>query len=174
MLRHILRKGPPVTITHAHTHHRGQQARHLIGNPDLAVLRTENQTTTHVTPRIDMYATGFFREALMVIGPPPVHPRKPSPAEEQEIRGRLHRLLAKASDDRRPNIEIRPNKRLKARSVWLSEIQINGENYHVGIQLRSSRYQSKYLLGERCCHCPNRTKRQPNSSQITQQPSCHS
>jgi hypothetical protein len=83
-----------------------------------------------------MYATGFFRESLMVVGPPPVHPRAPSLAEEQEMRARLHRLLAKAADDRGPDIVMRPNKRLKPRSVWLSEVEINSEVYRVSLLLR--------------------------------------
>lgn len=141
VLRHILRKGPPVAISRTHTHHHPQSSLHnkqtsFIGNPDLAVLRTENQTTTHVTPRIDMYATGFFRESLMVVGPPPVHPRKPTLPEEQEMRARLHHLLAKAADDRPPVIVVRPNKRLEPRSVWLSEVEIDGEVYHVSLLLR--------------------------------------
>lgn len=39
-----------------------------IGNPDLAVLRPENQLRTHVTPRIAALAAGLFREQLVVLG----------------------------------------------------------------------------------------------------------
>ena len=39
-----------------------------VGNPDLAVLRPENQHQTHVTPRIAALAAGLFREQLVVLG----------------------------------------------------------------------------------------------------------
>jgi hypothetical protein len=39
-----------------------------IGNPDIAVLRPENQHPTHVTPRIAALAAGLFREQLVVLG----------------------------------------------------------------------------------------------------------
>jgi hypothetical protein len=39
-----------------------------VGNPDLAVLRPENQHQTHVTPLIAALATGLFREQLVVLG----------------------------------------------------------------------------------------------------------
>lgn len=85
----------------------------------------------------------------MVVGPPPVRPRGPSPAEEKEMRARLHHLLAKAADDRRPDVVMRPNKRLKPRSVWLSEVEINGEVYKVSFLLWSFRSPSKYPVGGR-------------------------
>ena len=43
----------------------------MTGNPDLAVLRPQNQHPTHVTPLIDTLALGLFREHLQVVGPPP-------------------------------------------------------------------------------------------------------
>ena len=39
-----------------------------VGNPDLAVLRPENQHPTHVTPLIAALAAGLFREQLVVLG----------------------------------------------------------------------------------------------------------
>ena len=39
-----------------------------VGNPDIAVLRPENQHPTHVTPRIAALAAGLFREQLVVLG----------------------------------------------------------------------------------------------------------
>ena len=39
-----------------------------VGNPDLAVLRPENQHQTHVTPLIAALAAGLFREQLVVLG----------------------------------------------------------------------------------------------------------
>jgi hypothetical protein len=39
-----------------------------VGNPDLAVLRPENQHQTHVLPLIAALAAGLFREQLVVLG----------------------------------------------------------------------------------------------------------
>ena len=39
-----------------------------VGNPDIAVLRPENQRPTHVTPHIAALAAGLFREQLVVLG----------------------------------------------------------------------------------------------------------
>lgn len=49
------------------------------GDPDLAVLRPENQTRTTVTPRIGALAQPYFRENLYVVAPPP----KPISAQER-------------------------------------------------------------------------------------------
>jgi DNA (cytosine-5)-methyltransferase 1 len=107
--------------------------RRLPANIDLAVLRRENQTETHVTPRIDSYAYGLFREQLCVVGPPPARPSGPSPTQVQEMRVRLLRLLEKASNGHRPIIEMRRGKRLKPRSVWMTEVEIDGEVFGVSL-----------------------------------------
>jgi DNA (cytosine-5)-methyltransferase 1 len=140
ILRHVLRKGPTISRmpTHARHVHRPSrshpQLRRLPGNVDLAVLRRENQTATHVTPRIDSYAHGLFREQLCVVGPPPIRPRGPSPVQAQEMRVRLLQLLEKASDGHRPAIEMRRDKRLNSRSVWMTEVKIDGEVFSVSLQ----------------------------------------
>ena len=55
---------------HSHIHPRRAPFRlpATIGNPDLAVLRPENQHQTHVTPLIASLAAGLFREQLVVLG----------------------------------------------------------------------------------------------------------
>lgn len=40
------------------------------GNPDLAVLKSENQMPTHITPTIASLAQGLVTEQLIVLGPP--------------------------------------------------------------------------------------------------------
>ncbi|KAI0296344.1 hypothetical protein B0F90DRAFT_1746816 [Multifurca ochricompacta] len=79
----------PRTSTHtSYAWRRGAPSRlaysaSIMGNPDIAVLRPENQRPTHVTPRIAALATGLFREQLVVLG------RKPSaPAPLPPLDGR--------------------------------------------------------------------------------------
>ncbi|KAJ7776611.1 S-adenosyl-L-methionine-dependent methyltransferase [Mycena maculata] len=48
----------------------------FLGNPDLALLKPENQSPTHVTPLIYKLATGYFDEGLQVVGPEPMSPTK--------------------------------------------------------------------------------------------------
>lgn len=62
---HLLR--PP---HHSRVHSRRAPFRlpATVGNPDLAVLRPENQHQTHVTPHIAALAAGLFREQLVVLG----------------------------------------------------------------------------------------------------------
>lgn len=140
VLRDILQKGstisqvPTLTRNPRQAPHPRHQAR-LAGNIDLAVLRRENQTATHVTPRIASYAHGLFREQLHVVGPLPVHPDGPSPTQERGIRERLLRLLEKSSGDYRPEIEMRREKRLKPRSVWMTEVKIDGEVFGVSLPI---------------------------------------
>jgi DNA (cytosine-5)-methyltransferase 1 len=48
----------------------------FIGNPDLALLKAENQCATHVTPLIAELAKGYFAESLHVVGHQNLPPRK--------------------------------------------------------------------------------------------------
>ncbi|KAJ7608113.1 S-adenosyl-L-methionine-dependent methyltransferase [Mycena polygramma] len=48
-----------------------KKARSFNGNADQAMLREENQRSTHVTPLIAELAKGYFEETLRVIGAPP-------------------------------------------------------------------------------------------------------
>lgn len=54
------------------------QSRAIIGNPDLALLKSENQSATHVTPFIAELAKGYYEETLEVVG---ARPRIPSKAD---------------------------------------------------------------------------------------------
>ncbi|KIM70040.1 hypothetical protein SCLCIDRAFT_12660 [Scleroderma citrinum Foug A] len=97
------------------------------GNPDLAVLRAENQVPTHVTPRISQLATGLFRERLRVVGPRPAsEPEPPYAALTERIKGFLMRVKMR----RRP--EFRLQQRLKPRSRYLKYLTIDGLDYLVG------------------------------------------
>jgi hypothetical protein len=149
ILHHLLRKGSaiPQASTRARLHrpsHPRPQTRRLPGNIDLAVLRRENQTTTHVTPRIDSYASGLFREQLCVVGPPPVRLRALSPVQEREVRRRLFDLLQRALNRRQPNIVMPREKRLNSGSVYLMEVEI--DNTVVGVSLH-------ILLNDTCLIC---------------------
>lgn len=48
----------------------------FLGNPDLALLKSENQCATHVTPFIAELAKDYFEENLQVVGPRPILPKK--------------------------------------------------------------------------------------------------
>ncbi|KAJ7755004.1 hypothetical protein DFH07DRAFT_822537 [Mycena maculata] len=48
----------------------------FLGNPDLALLKPENQSATHVTPLIYELAKGYFEENIQVVGAPPIPPNK--------------------------------------------------------------------------------------------------
>jgi hypothetical protein len=70
-----------------------------VANPDIAVLRPENQRPTHVTPRIAALATGLFRERLVVLGrrlPVPRSRRNAGVSISNMERGYLTRALAMA------------------------------------------------------------------------------
>ncbi|KAH9973348.1 S-adenosyl-L-methionine-dependent methyltransferase [Lactifluus volemus] len=70
-----------------------------VANPDIAVLRPENQHQTHVTPRIAALATGLFREQLVVLGrrlPVPRSRRSAGVSISNIERGYLTRALAMA------------------------------------------------------------------------------
>lgn len=69
-----------------------------VGNPDIAVLRPENQHPTHVTPRIAALAAGLFREQLVVLGRqlPVPRLRRGSASVSKGERDTLVRALAMA------------------------------------------------------------------------------
>ncbi|KAG6331286.1 hypothetical protein ID866_7799 [Astraeus odoratus] len=97
------------------------------GNPDLAVLRPENQVPTHVTPRIAQLATGLFKERLRVVGRRPQPERSlPHPELTERVKGFLMRV------NMRRRIEFRPQQRLRPRSRYLKYLTIDGVDYAVG------------------------------------------
>jgi len=141
VLRGILQKGPSISRAAVNTRHLHRpshlrvQKRQLAGNIDLAVLRRENQTATHVTPRIDSYAYGLFREQLRVVGPPPVRSCGPSAAQERDMRARLHLLLGNALEGHRPNIEVRRENRVNPGSFYVTKVKIDNEVFDVSFPI---------------------------------------
>ncbi|KAF9469584.1 S-adenosyl-L-methionine-dependent methyltransferase [Collybia nuda] len=105
----------------------------ILGNPDLAVLKPENQTPTHVTPSIASLARGFVTEQLIVLGPPPPPPPNKGTlaAQEEAAHKRLCRLIT-AAKVRRKNATWKQNDRYNPKSRYLKVIEINHETYRVG------------------------------------------
>ncbi|KAG2155745.1 S-adenosyl-L-methionine-dependent methyltransferase [Suillus clintonianus] len=97
------------------------------GSKDLAVLRPANQNATHVTPRIAKLATGWFKERLVVVGPPP--PRDPG-IPYGNLLLRVKEFVKRVSTRR--DIRVRPEQRLRPRSRWLKYITIDGNDYAIG------------------------------------------
>lgn len=107
------------------------KVRTLLGNVDLAVLRPENQNPTHVTPLIATLTAGFFREMLVVVGPPPTPPNKDLvKQQERQAFLRLCDLIMKAARPKR-TIRVRDDQRLKPRSYWVKAVEVDGETYAV-------------------------------------------
>ncbi|KAJ7204406.1 S-adenosyl-L-methionine-dependent methyltransferase [Mycena pura] len=62
--------------------------RGIIGDPDLALLRPENQSSIYITSRIAELAKGYFEtDDIEVVGP------KPSPIDRQEVEERKAKAL---------------------------------------------------------------------------------
>lgn len=107
------------------------QHRKFVGNVDLAVLKRENQTQTHVTPLIDSYANGFFREKLYVIGPPLKQLPAPSTEVQKTIRSQLLRLLGKVARNKHPTVSLSSSNRLKPNSSYWNHVIIDNVEYQV-------------------------------------------
>ncbi|KAJ7508728.1 hypothetical protein B0H11DRAFT_1966459 [Mycena galericulata] len=103
----------------------------FLGNPDLALLKPENQCATHVTPRIAELADGFFEEQIQVIGAKPLAP-KPADIEIQKLKAfrflkdSIARLLS-------PERKVFPTERLSWRhGRYSQEAKIGDETYRSG------------------------------------------
>ena len=113
LLQHILASRPSIggrSVTTslplrqrqlARTHVRGVHSRLPVGvgNLDIAVLRSENQHPTHVTPRIAALAMDLFREQLIVLGrqlPAPHSRRGTRPSISKRERDALVHALGMA------------------------------------------------------------------------------
>lgn len=103
----------------------------LIGNPDITVLKSENQNTTCVTPRIAKLAKGLFREEMIVLGPPPP-PVNKSEAEAVKARAarNLRQLISKAKSGNK-KITYRKEDRISVGRDHYSAIRIEGVEYKV-------------------------------------------
>jgi DNA (cytosine-5)-methyltransferase 1 len=103
----------------------------VIGNPDLAVLKAENQNPTHVTPTIATLAQGLVRETLVVVGPRPVLPNKTQlEIQKKQAHTRLCNFVLKAKrPDKKVNFKIVD--RIARGSRYLSMVEVDGDIYRV-------------------------------------------
>jgi DNA (cytosine-5)-methyltransferase 1 len=110
----------------------------LIGlrNPDLTVLKQENQNQTHVTPLKASLARGFVNEERIVIGPPPPK-EKGGPKDDasliREGKARLGSLWKLIERVRRGvlDVEWKKEDRVTPRSNYLRKVYVGGEVYQV-------------------------------------------
>ena len=100
----------------------------LLGNPDLQVLKPENQTCTHVTPLIASLAQGLVQEDLVVVGPPPP-PQNKALLEVQKnaAHTRLCKLVEKAKLPKYVDNRVQ----LAPKSRFLQSVSIAHEKYSV-------------------------------------------
>ena len=109
--------------------------RALLGNPDLAVLKAENQNVTHVTPRIAELIQGLVKEEICVIGarPPP-----PDMARLEILKQKAYKelcsLIQKARITRR-NIDWKKEDRITRQSDYVHSVTIDGQRYSVSGRL---------------------------------------
>lgn len=100
-------------------------------NIDLAVLKDENQTTTHITPRIAKLAQGLFREEIEVVGPPPPPINKArTESERRQQYNRLKALYAQAKKLKK-NIDYKKEDRISVQDDSYKAVQIEGIVYNV-------------------------------------------
>ncbi|KAF8640653.1 hypothetical protein AX17_000310 [Amanita inopinata Kibby_2008] len=105
--------------------------RALLGNPDLSVLKVENQNTTCVTPRIAALVQGFIREELDVVGPPPQLPNKAQvEVQKQKAHRDLCSLIRKAH--KKKNIDWRKADRVAPNSEYIHSVMIDDQIYCIG------------------------------------------
>ena len=109
-----------------------------MGNPDLAVLKAENQNPTHVTPRIAALAQGLVREELVVVGPPPPPRNKDLlQIENKKAYEHLCRLIVKAKKEIK-DIDYKKEDRVSVHSEFYRAVEVEKEIYRV--------YFSIYIL----------------------------
>ena len=120
-------KKPRVSRTTAR--HNQIPANRLIGNPDLSVLKTENQNATHVTPLIASLALGLVNETLRVVGSPLPQPDKNELQRNKAKRlKRVKELLDSARKEKR---DVVWKKEDRIRRGYLKKIRVEGETYSV-------------------------------------------
>jgi DNA (cytosine-5)-methyltransferase 1 len=136
-VRHILRNAPASNDALRPTRERGPKRKPapkrkgLIGNPDLAVLKAENQNPTRVTPRIAKLAQGLFREELMVVGgaPPPVN-KAEEETDRKKMFVRLRRLISRTLKDKK-KINYTKDDRISVMADLYTAVDIEGTTYRV-------------------------------------------
>ncbi|KAF9566963.1 S-adenosyl-L-methionine-dependent methyltransferase [Agrocybe pediades] len=102
----------------------------LTGNPDIAVLKRENQNQTCVTPRIGQLAMGLIQERIMLLGTP----LKPQLKEEQEIKKRTYKALKGLIEKARKDKKVMTHKkdRISVEYDRYKAVEIDGERYEIG------------------------------------------
>lgn len=137
LVKYILRTTPIPDSRQRKSTNNGPRDKHfpknkaLLGNLDLAVLKTENQNPTHVTPRIATLAQGLVREELVVVGPPPPARNKDLvQIEERKAYDHLCRLVTKAKKTVK-NIDYRKDDRVSVHSEFYKAVEVEKEIYRV-------------------------------------------
>jgi len=116
---------------------RGPRSKHLpksratIGNIDLAVLKAENQNTTHVTPRIAKLAQGLFREEIEVVGPPPPPINKAQVESEKKRQYLTLKALYGQAKKARKKVDYKKEDRISVRDDMYKAAQVDGVVYNV-------------------------------------------
>ncbi|KAF6754216.1 S-adenosyl-L-methionine-dependent methyltransferase [Ephemerocybe angulata] len=105
-------------------------ASRLIGNPDIAVMKAENQNATHVTPRIAALAEGLVSETLRVVGKP-IPPPKGRDVYLEQRRKRVSELV-NAARKRKKEVRWEKPDRLYRGSRFLKQIHVEKTTYRVG------------------------------------------
>lgn len=141
-------KKPRVTVTTA-THNQ-IPANRLIGNPDLAVMKSENQNRTHVTPFIASLAEGLVNETLQAVGsqlPPP--DKKELHRQMVKRYRRVKELLDKA---RKVKKDVRWEKVDRVKVGYVKRVYVEGETYNVRSYLFLY-IKLKFQCSFRCASC---------------------
>ena len=140
VVKHILRKAPSSTprswrIPQANmSEPRNRQLpsnRAMPANQDLAVLKPENQSVTHVTPRIAELIQGLVREEIYVIGarPPPLDSNRNETLKQKayiELCASIKRARVIKKD-----IDWKKEDRLVPGSDYVHSVTIDGQKYCV-------------------------------------------
>ncbi|KAJ7070674.1 hypothetical protein C8F01DRAFT_1362531 [Mycena amicta] len=106
--------------------------RATIGDPDVALLRPENQLQTHVTPRIEKLARGYFDERLHIIGRR-LQEDSNEPARRDAATRTLERCLKKVQmSDFRVSYPPSQERQKGPYSHLLKEAEVGDTHYEVG------------------------------------------
>ncbi|KAF8167566.1 hypothetical protein B0H34DRAFT_792278 [Crassisporium funariophilum] len=137
-VKHILRRAPETPGRRHKPPRDGPRNKHLpknkatTGNPDLAVLKAENQNPTHVTPRIAALAQGLVNEELVVVGPPPPTPNK-ALVEAERIKAHAYlRQLITISKKPKKKLDWQKKDRVASRLDLLSTVKVENDIYNIG------------------------------------------
>ncbi|KAJ6575500.1 S-adenosyl-L-methionine-dependent methyltransferase [Mycena capillaripes] len=107
-----------------------QKPKTLLGNPDLALLKAENQSATHVTPLIAELAKGYFEETLEVIGSPPVPPNKTEIETHKANALRfLKECIARTRSQEKKTIFSSERRQHQQYGRYVEQATIGGESY---------------------------------------------